>query len=247
VIDKNEELKKINAELDNFVYSISHDLRSPLLSIKGILGMVSDEVAFDEQNRTLMDMALDSTDRLDGTIQEILDYSRNSRTELRLSEVDLAGIVKTVFSDLRYAAPEGFIFRLEDLIKEPVLTDHYRVATLLKNIIGNAVKYRRNSVPDPQVEVVLERIDEFISIQVIDNGTGIPEKNIGQVFDMFFRANITVSGTGLGLYICREIINRLGGKIKVESVSGKGSTFTILLPSQYDQSGNDLLKLAADH
>ncbi|MFM9051012.1 MAG: PAS domain S-box protein, partial [Bacteroidota bacterium] len=198
VIDKNDELKKINAELDNFVYSISHDLRSPLLSIKGILGMVSEDTAFDEQNRQLMDIALDSTDRLDGTIQEILDYSRNSRTELRLSEVDLAGIVKTVFSDLRYAAPEGFLFRLEDRIKEPVLTDHYRVATLLKNIVGNAVKYRRDAISDPQVEVVLERSDEFISVQVIDNGTGIPEKNIGQVFDMFFRANIKVAGTGLG-------------------------------------------------
>ena len=247
VIDKNEELKKINAELDNFVYSISHDLRSPLLSIKGILGMVSEETTFDDQNRQLMSMALDSTDRLDGTIQEILDYSRNSRTELRLSEVYLADIVKNVFSDLRYAAPEGFMFRLEDRIKEKVLTDNYRVATLLKNIIGNAVKYRRDTIADPHVEVVLERVDEYISIQVIDNGSGISEKNVGKVFDMFFRANITVTGTGLGLYICREIINRLGGKINVNSIPGKGSTFTILLPSEYDQSGNDLMKLAADH
>jgi signal transduction histidine kinase len=139
------------------------------------------------------------------------------------------------------------MFRLEDRIKEKVLTDNYRVATLLKNIIGNAVKYRRDTIADPHVEVVLERVDEYISIQVIDNGSGISEKNVGKVFDMFFRANITVTGTGLGLYICREIINRLGGKINVNSIPGKGSTFTILLPSEYDQSGNDLMKLAADH
>jgi signal transduction histidine kinase len=161
-----------------------------------------------------------------------------------LSEVNLNDVVKTVFNDLRYAAPEGFAFKLVDHIKSVVISDKYRVATLLKNIIGNAVKYRRNDITDPFVEVLMERTDEYILIDVIDNGTGIAEKNIGHVFDMFFRAHSTVTGTGLGLYICREIINRLGGHIKVSSEPGKGSKFSIFLPAHYEHDGSGLLKLA---
>ena len=104
ILTKNEELKKINAELDNFVYSISHDLRSPLLSIKGILKLVTMKEKLSPNAVGYIHMAEGSVDRLDATVQEILDYSRNSRLDLQISEFDLQTMINNIFDDLRFGS-----------------------------------------------------------------------------------------------------------------------------------------------
>lgn len=229
--NKNTELQKINSELDKFVYSISHDLRSPLLSIKGIIQMIPVKEKLSEGTLKFLSMANRSINRLDHTVQEILDYSRNARLELKLSEVNLVQTIEGVFADLAFASDSSVQCSLEINGATTIVTDKYRLETLLKNIIGNAVKYHNPELVNPSVKVKISNKKGTIMIRVMDNGLGISEKNLPKIFDMFYRANSSVTGTGLGLYICKEIINRLEGNIEVESTLGKGTTFTITFPN----------------
>jgi signal transduction histidine kinase len=98
-------------------------------------------------------------------------------------------------------------------------------------VIGNAFKYRNREIQNPWVKVLVKNDKEGCKIAVSDNGIGISDKSINKVFDMFYRGSSAVAGTGLGLYICKEIIHRMGGSIEVKSVPGTGSTFTIHLPT----------------
>ncbi|MFM2134639.1 MAG: hypothetical protein RL021_39 [Bacteroidota bacterium] len=226
---KNDELKKINAELDNFVYSISHDLRSPLLSINGILSLLKDDREISAKSRHYIDLAASSTDRLDITIQEILDYSRNARLELRLTEFDLKKVITEIFNDLRFSSP-NMDLRLMVQGEPMVRSDQYRLTTVLKNVIGNAVKYRRTDIPLPFVDVCLKTTARRIELEVRDNGQGIPAGNLPRIFEMFFRGKSETPGTGLGLYICKEIINKLNGYIEVESVEKEGTCVRMTIP-----------------
>lgn len=229
VTTKNEELKKINAELDNFVYSVSHDLRSPLLAIKGLINLIFQTTSIDQNVETYLKLAEESVLRLDSTIQEILEYSRNARLELDLKEVDLSKLVNTIFADLKFSAPEGIELILEVEGSSSIITDETRMSVLLKNIIGNAVKYRRN-IPDAYVKVSISYNEEGSIISIEDNGQGITEKSLGKVFDMFYRGTSESIGTGLGLYLCKEIVDKFGGQLKVNSEWGQGSTFIIEHP-----------------
>jgi PAS domain S-box-containing protein len=228
---KNEELRKTNAELDNFVYSISHDLRSPLLSIKGIVSLITQSSEIDDKNRRYLEMVDGSVSRLDGTIQEILEYSRNSRLEIEHESFDVVKMIQEAFNDLRYSA-EGQLELLLDIQTVPVIhSDRSRVGVLLKNIIGNSIKYRRKDIAS-FVKVTLTRQNHQVFISIADNGEGIEQQHLDQVFTMFFRGTTSSVGTGLGLYICKEIVNKLQGELKVTSTKGEGTTMLIILPEQ---------------
>lgn len=229
VLEKNVELSKINLELDNFVYSISHDLRSPLLSIKGILDLVLKSPNLDAEQIKFMNMCLSSAARLDTTIQEILEYSRNSRMDVSLEQVDVAEMVNSIFNDLRFASSSETELKVSAPENCIVTTDRLRLGVLLKNIIGNSIKYRRKDIPAwVEVGVQIEKNKALISVK--DNGEGIAPKHLGRVFDMFYRGTTTSIGTGLGLYICREIAGKLGGDLSIESQPGIGTTVQIVLP-----------------
>jgi signal transduction histidine kinase len=225
---KNEELQKTNAELDNFVYSISHDLRSPLLSIKGIVSLIIQSSEIDEKNRRYLEMVDGSASRLDGTIQEILEYSRNSRLDIAHESFNLATMVQEAFNDLKFSA-QGNIELILDIQTEPIIySDKSRMSVLIKNIIGNSIKYRRKDI-DALVKLTLTRSQGKLIIVISDNGEGIDRKHLDQVFTMFFRGTTSSVGTGLGLYICKEIVSKLGGQLLVDSILGEGTTMTIIL------------------
>jgi len=232
IIQKNSELKKINSELDNFVYSISHDLRAPLLSIKGILRLITMKEKLGETALNYLKMADSSVDRLDLTVQEILDYSRNARLDLQITEFDLSMVIEDIFNDLRFGTEREMSFSLHYEGQKVIRSDRYRISTLLKNIIGNSVKYRNRKINNSKVEVSVVRKEDKTEITVADNGIGIAEHNIEKIFDMFYRASSDITGTGLGLYICKEIMSRLGGDIRVESVLGIGTIMHIMLPER---------------
>lgn len=228
---KNEELKKINSELDNFVYSISHDLRSPLLSVKGILNLVFKTSVLDEKASGLLRTAENSVNRLDETIQEILDYSRNSRLGISNEWIDFDKMVSDICTDLKYAAPKNFLFKKtisDDTSK--VFADRSRLNTVLKNIIGNAVKYLRRDIDNPIVEIWSRMEDGQLLVTIKDNGEGIEAEHLPKVFDMFYRASKSSSGSGLGLYICREIIQKMNGQILLTSEGSKGAEVNIRIP-----------------
>jgi len=230
VLHKNEELKKINSELDNFVYSVSHDLRSPLLSIKGILSLIINSQEVNDKIVDYLKMAESTAVRLDGSIQEILEYSRNARMDLKPEEVNIIDMVNAIYEDLKFSAESTMQFISE--IQEPsvIISDKARLNALLKNIIGNSVKYRRTNIDHSFVKFEMKHQRNNVVMEISDNGMGIAEKSISKIFDMFYRGTSSSMGTGLGLYITKEILNKLGGRVSVESKLNEGTKMTITLP-----------------
>lgn len=229
LIRNNEELKKINSELDQFVYSVSHDLRSPLLSVKGLLSLIK-LAEGDHESEQFMGLIQKSINRLDATVLEILEYSRNSRKELEISSFDLNNLTQSIFEDLGHLSEKNIELSVFDHIKEPVNLDLKRIEKLLYNLISNGIKYKDNSKEQPFVHVHLHQSDTEYIIEVLDNGEGISPENQKKVFDMFYRASVSASGTGLGLYLCKELVSKMNGKISLESEAGKGTKITVTLP-----------------
>jgi PAS domain S-box-containing protein len=233
--EKNAELQKANNELDKFVYSVSHDLRSPLLSIKGLLTLVFDMPELNTKVRDYLNMAQKSINRLDDTIKEILEYSRNSRLGLVYETFNIREMVEHVFDDHKFIVEDGFRFIAEYEGPEEIFSDKTRMQILLRNIIGNSIKYREKKAEASFVCVHFRHTTDKIILTLSDNGEGIPEKNVEKVFEMFFRGSTTGTGTGLGLYICKQILDKLNGTIEVSSKHHEGSTFVITLPVSANQ------------
>jgi signal transduction histidine kinase len=167
---------------------------------------------------------------LDGTIKEILNYSRNARFEIELETFDLSNIIHAVVDDLRFSEESKVNFIIELPQELVIKSDKMRMEVILKNLIGNAVKYARNDIHDAYVKIKVLRAPNEVTIKVEDNGQGIAEEYLSKIFDMFYRATSASVGTGLGLYICKEMVQKLNGKLFVESVLKKGSIFTVILP-----------------
>lgn len=229
--NKNTELQHTNSELDRFVYSVSHDLRSPLLSIKGLLALVFDLEQLDPQVDNYLRMAEKSIHRLDDIIKEILEYSRNARMEVQYESTDIGLIVEEIYADLKFSVDENFDFSLKLNNIKTIDSDRVRIHTLLRNLIGNAVKYRQQREGiNSFVEFRINKQNGQIIMEVEDNGEGVADKNKEKIFDMFFRASKTSSGTGLGLYICKQIVDKLNGKLELINSQETGSIFRVILP-----------------
>ncbi len=221
---------KLNEELDNFVYSVSHDLRSPLLSVKGIISLI---LTTEEPNKSTVNylrMAQGSIDRLDNTIQDILEYSRNSRLDVKREWFDIIPIVQTIFDDIQFISENPLVFEFDIQGESMVFTDQTRLNTIIKNLVSNAAKYRNTNASDCIIRFGLKHFDNSFSFTITDNGIGIPKDEHEKVFQMFYRVASDRVGTGLGLFIVQELTNKLKGEIKLESAVGKGTSFEISIP-----------------
>lgn len=229
IVSKNQELQKLNNELDNFVYRVSHDLRAPLLSIKGLVNLIFATENLEPNLKEYIQLIDVSVARLDDTIQEILEFSRNARLDVTYEHFNLKEMIHGIFEDLKYVSDVQMEMTFQDNGNAWITSDRYRMATLLKNIIGNAVKYRNRNLSNPFVRCKLTETNQKIIIEVEDNGEGIAPEHLPKIFRMFFRGSNSAVGTGLGLYICKEITQKLDGALDVYSELGKGSRFFITL------------------
>lgn len=225
---QNEELTKINQELDQFVYSISHDLRAPLLSIQGLLDLI-DLDAGQEGNAVYLKMIAESVSRLDHTILEILNYSRNARLDVHPVEFNFRTYVNDLVADLSNLRPDVAV-RVDWTGEEEVRLDEVRVGVLLKNIVSNALKYSKQGQEGGEVVLAVQVEQDRCSVRVSDNGMGIGQEHLDKVFDMFYRATQRGAGTGLGLYICKEIVDKLNGTLSLHSTLGEGTVVEFTLP-----------------
>lgn len=229
---RTEELRKTNSELDSFVYSVSHDLRAPLLSLQGIIELIQDSEGLTDEVKDYLSLAHVSIHRLDNNIREILEYSRNARLKITPEKFNIREMVDDIIASLRYLTDEEIDYFTEIEGSDFIITDKARVKVLLNNIIANSVKYRRRDGIKPFIKFSLKRINQYYDISVEDNGEGIPDGSKEKVFDMFYRASTSTAGTGLGLYICKEIITKLNGKISLHSELGKGTTINFMIPEK---------------
>jgi PAS domain S-box-containing protein len=226
------ELKKTNSELDKFVYSVSHDLRAPLSSMLGVIG-ISKEETEDTLLMENLNFMEGSIKKLDTFILDILDYSRNSRIEVKSEEINFKEVLKDITTNLKYmsSSKHNVDIKIDVNNDTPFYSDKGRVCVVLNNLISNAIRYQNPEVKDPFVNVKIDMSDTETNIIVKDNGIGISKENIEKVFEMFYRVSTNSVGSGLGLYIVKETINKLSGKIEVESELGKGTAFHIHLPN----------------
>jgi signal transduction histidine kinase len=225
-----------------FVSTVSHELRTPLAAIYGAaVTLRRDDLQLDEdQHDNLLGVIASEADRLARTVNDILWASRLDADRLHLSIVscDAHELARTVVDAARAHLPEGIDLTLASEPElPPVAGDPDKVRQVLANLVDNAIKYSPDGGP---VEVAIARRDHAVSFSVRDLGLGIPAGDQRRIFDKFFRLdpNLTrgVGGTGLGLYICRELVRRMDGSIWVESRVGEGSRFTFELPSA-EQAG----------
>lgn len=233
---QNIELEKVNHELDQFVYSASHNLRAPLLSVKGLLGLVEDEEVEAPARKRFIGEIYKSIQRLDATIKDIIEYSKNARLELVPSLVDLGLLIRNTHEDLKFY--EGTTVSLELIIHQssPFMSDERRLKSIVHNIMSNSVKYSSPEKEACWLRVEITVTDKSCSLEFIDNGKGISMENQSRVFEMFYRGTSERSGSGLGLYIVKEMTERIGGSIQLTSELGKGTTLRLELPNFIDRT-----------
>ncbi|NMM49629.1 PAS domain-containing sensor histidine kinase [Marinigracilibium pacificum] len=229
------ELEQVNYELDRFVYHASHDLRSPLKSVLGLVNLLRKDEDPEIQAKCV-DEIENSVKRLDDLVGDLLHISRNSRLDIKKERIHLQVEVNQAI------AVYGAIENMKNLqvfshIREiePFYSDPPRVRIVLNNIISNALKYRRD-IPDSYIRITAVVTEKEAVITIEDNGEGIPENKIDGIFDMFSRATEKSSGSGLGLYLVDTTIDKLNGTIEVESEEGKGTTFKVVIPNHYSDS-----------
>lgn len=226
----NNQLTKTNDELDRFVYSLSHDISAPLKSIRGLVNLSRMENTPDQSFSYLAKIET-SINKLEQFIAEVLDYSRTNRKDLDSEDVELKPLVTEIIDDYRYLERfEDIQFKLE-FEKERIQSDKFLLRVALSNLISNAIKYQRsNKDHRPFIRIAATEETGIVKIVVEDNGEGIAPQFKERIFEMFYRGSSTSTGSGLGLYIAKEAIEKLNGKIEMTSEYEKGTSFTIYIP-----------------
>jgi len=225
----NKELSKRNMELDNFVYSVSHDLRAPIASVLGLINLARHDKD-PAMKDTYLDLINSSALQQDHFIREILDQSRNSRLEVRREEVMFQPIIDETFNQLSFATPTGKAVEKVIQVRQdrPFYCDRWRLKVILNNIISNAIRYRNGRDPVIKVDVEVNGKAAHVSIQ--DNGKGIAPEHLQKVCQMFYRATDDGAGSGLGLYIVKEAVDKLNGSLDIDSKVGEGTTVRLVIP-----------------
>ncbi len=228
-----EELKRSNAELEQFAYVASHDLQEPLRMIAGFLQLLEqrNKEQLDEKAKTYIDHAVNGATRMSQLINDMLEYSRVKHKSVRPVTVDLNKCLDSATANLQRRIQEsGAVIRREDLPK--VNGDPTQLSQLFQNLLGNAIKFQRKGV-SPEVQISFRRDGSLWLFSVRDNGIGIGEEYYEKIFLIFQRLHgqKEYPGTGVGLSICKKIVEQHGGEIWVESTPESGSIFCFTLPA----------------
>jgi signal transduction histidine kinase len=228
-----QELGNRNAELERFTYTVSHDLRSPIVTIKGFLGMLNKDILDGKKDRIVGDMQRisNATDKMEALLSDLLELSRIGRIINPPEEIDLTKLTRETLEtvDGRIRAKNITTHVLPEL--STIYGDRTRIREVLENLIDNAAKYMGDQ-PDPLIEIGRRNDDGEEVVYVKDNGMGIEPRYHQKVFGLFEKLNPASEGTGIGLALIKRIIEVHGGRIWVESEGlGKGSTFCFTIPN----------------
>ncbi|UOK42444.1 MULTISPECIES: sensor histidine kinase [Flavobacterium] len=226
--EQNNDLTVANKELYRFVYSASHDLRSPINSVKGLI-----EIAQEEENvhkiKDYLNLMHESLTQQDHFISDIIDYSRNKRKHQCIELVSLDKLTDEIISQHLYMKKANSITFKKDISADKIIIDSLRVRIILNNLLSNAIKYSDDNKHNKVITIKTYENRSFYVIEIEDNGIGINRENQDKIFDMFFVTNEKM-GSGLGLFIAKEAAECLNGNIAVHSEKNIGTTFTVALP-----------------
>lgn len=227
------ELKRSNAELDQFASIASHDLQEPLRMITSYLGLLQrrSQGKLDAEAQSFIGFAVDGASRMRALLDDLLSWSRVATRARALAPTNLETVLAGVLRDLHVAIEESGAQVTHDPL--PTLTaDPAQVAQLFQNLLANAMKFRGTAAP--RIHIAAEAADDGWHLAVRDNGIGIDPKHFERVFTIFQRLHTRdeYPGTGIGLAVCRKIVERHGGHIWIESAPGAGATFHFTIPER---------------
>lgn len=232
-IRQRKQLEQQNQDLSDFSYMVSHDLKAPIFTIKGMVAALQEDYGdkLGEEGGQLLAYITEGAQRLEKLVSSVIEYSAISIKEGTILPVQLKELMHSVMQDLseQLRITGGKVSLSEAL--PSVSGDPVRIYQVFSNLLGNAIKYRS---PERVLEVnIRARVlpNDFVQIEVEDNGRGIPEGKIKDIFRPYHRAHSSeIEGSGIGLASVKKIVEKAGGQVSVESVEGKGSTFKVILP-----------------
>lgn len=231
LIRSNEELGRKTQEMEDFVYTVSHDLKSPLVTSIGFLGFLKEDVAAGhfEKVKDSVQRLERANRRMSGLIDDLLEVSRIGRITLDLEEINVSALLRDIRSEFRIQLEEkGIRFELDD--KMPlIIADRHRIRQVFENLLTNAIKYG-SITPEPKINAGSLKADGELRFFVRDNGPGIPKEYHQKIFMIFQRISDDNEGTGVGLAIVSKIMQIHNGRVWVESEPEKGATFWLAFP-----------------
>jgi signal transduction histidine kinase len=198
------------------------------------LGLISIAEKTDDwkQMHDYLLMMRDRVKSMDAFIREITDYSRNSRLEISKESVPIHSLIKGIIENLKYIdGADQINVEIGVPTDKLIVTDMSRIRVVLNNLISNALKYHDLRKDNPYIKITCNTVDGEHQLRIEENGQGIRAEHQNKIFNMFYRASENSDGSGLGLYIVKETLDKLHGTITVKSEYGMGSTFTVLLPN----------------
>ncbi len=228
---QNQELQKVNDELDSFVYSTAHDLRSPLASLLGLVNLAEREDTPYEKEEYIL-MMKQSIQKMDSFIKDVVAYSKNKKLDLTNSDFNLRSLIDSIFEEHKFMANAEVIDKnIEINGPEVINNDESRLRIIFNNLISNAIRYSDTSKSSSRITIRIDISPEKLNVIFSDNGIGIAQKYLNKIFNMFFRASESSPGSGLGLFILMETVKKLGGSISVSSELSVGTSFYLELPN----------------
>ncbi len=226
--NKMTELEKTNDELNRFIYSISHELRAPLVSVIGIINLVKMEDLYHSSGE-YWSLIETCSNKLDYYIQKTLQYYKNTKDVPDHSEIDFKQLVNELIELHTYSDKDtGFNVNINQNVK--FVGDAFRIEVILSNLISNAIKYQKSSEQNKTVNIEIDVTDHQANININDNGMGILKEHLEKIFTQFFKSKMH-HGSGLGLFIVKEALNKINGTINVSSNIEDGTTFKITIPN----------------
>ncbi len=221
-----DEMQRSNTELEQFAYVISHDLQEPLRMVSSYTQLLAKRYSkkLDADADEFIAYAVDGAKRMQTLLHDLLDYSRVGTRGKPFSLVNCEHIVEQAMANLKIAIEECGASVSYDVLPT-IMGDEGQLVRLFQNLIGNAIKFRREEAP--QVNISAQRRNNTVTFSVKDNGIGIDPQHSQSIFEIFRRLHTKeeYQGTGMGLAICKKIVDRHGGHISVQSQPGQGSTF----------------------
>lgn len=228
---QNRELKKLNEELDRFIYSAAHDLKSPLASMEGLVILAEKEIN-NPEHAHYFKMMTSSLRKLESFIKDITDYAKNKRQQLKVETVDLEEQLTEIIDSLKFLPDAERVNASIQIKNGPEFhSDKTRFGIIMKNLISNSFRYLDKTKSENWVVIEGTVNEQQLTLKITDNGIGIGDKHLPRIYDMFYRAVEHSQGTGIGLFLVRETVRMLRGKIAVKSKLGEWTVFYLTIPN----------------
>ncbi|MBS1508024.1 MAG: HAMP domain-containing histidine kinase [Bacteroidetes bacterium] len=228
---QNDKLKKLNTELDAFLYSTAHDLRSPLASLSGLIRLT--EIENQQENlKDYIDRMKKSVARQEDFITQIAGYTKNKKLGLVIEPIQLENLIREIFEAHRYSEQRPVALTIKIHGSNEIYSDRARIQSVFNNLISNAIRYADPEKEISRIDVIVEIGERDIEIIFSDNGIGIEQEHQKRIFEMFYRANYNSKGSGLGLFILKKTVGKLRGKVSIKSAPGIGTTLLITIPNK---------------